>query len=84
MIYEDEISKTVYYIEMKNKHNTMNSSSAKSTYIRMQNHLLNSKDKEKSICALVEIISKKSDDSEWVIALERHEQLPNALSKTTE
>ncbi|UWD34477.1 Eco47II family restriction endonuclease [Mesomycoplasma molare] len=77
IIYEDEISKTVYYIEMKNKHNTMNSSSAKSTYIRMQNHLLNSKDKEKSICALVEIISKKSDDSEWVITLEKEKQLPN-------
>ncbi|WAM09949.1 hypothetical protein ONA24_01290 [Mycoplasmopsis cynos] len=31
----------------------------------MQNHLLNSKDKEKSVCALVEIISKKSSDIEW-------------------
>ena len=28
------------YVEMKNKHNTMNSSSAGKTYIKMQNRLL--------------------------------------------
>ena len=28
------------YVEMKNKHNTMNSSSAQATYMKMQNHLL--------------------------------------------
>ena len=30
-----------YYVEMKNKHNTMNSSSSQKTYMRMQNTLLN-------------------------------------------
>ncbi|WP_322959024.1 Eco47II family restriction endonuclease [Mycoplasmopsis cynos] len=77
VVYEDINSKIIYYIEMKNKHNTMNSSSAKSTYIKMQNHLLNSKDKEKSVCALVEIISKKSSDIEWAISIEKTKQLPN-------
>lgn len=75
VIYEN--LETVYYIEMKNKHNTMNSSSAKSTYIKMQNHLLNSKDKDRSICALVEIISKKSSDLEWIITIEKEKQFPN-------
>ena len=29
------------YVEMKNKHNTMNSASASKTFIKMQNQLLN-------------------------------------------
>jgi len=29
------------YVEMKNKHNTMNSSASQKTYMRMQNTLLN-------------------------------------------
>lgn len=62
---------------MKNKHNIMNSSSAKSTYIRMQNYLLNSEDRNKSICALVEIISKKSCDKEWVISIDGIKQNSN-------
>lgn len=69
--------KEKYYIEMKNKHNTMNSSSAGKTYMRMQNHLLNADDKEKSICALVEIIAKSSQNIPWVITLDKQKQLPN-------
>lgn len=67
----------VYYIEMKNKHNTMNSSSSGKTYIKMQNHLLNATDKNKSICALVEIIAKETQDIPWVITLDKIKQLPN-------
>lgn len=50
------------FIEMKNKHNTMNSSSSAKTYMRMQNKLL--KDGE-SICYLVEVIAKHSQDIIW-------------------
>ena len=32
-------SNNTYYVEMKNKHNTMNSSSTAKTYMRFQNHL---------------------------------------------
>ncbi|EAK5229906.1 Eco47II family restriction endonuclease [Campylobacter jejuni] len=60
-----------YFIEMKNKHNTMNSSSASKTFIRMQNQLL--KDKE-CICALVEIIAKKSDNKPWVVSVDKKKQ----------
>lgn len=35
------------YVEMKNKHNTMNSSSAQATYMKMQNQLL--KDSESTL-----------------------------------
>ena len=43
------------YIEMKNKHNTMNSSSSQKTYMRMQNTLLNDKG---AVCMLVEVIAR--------------------------
>ena len=46
-------------VEMKNKHNTMNSSSAGKTYIKMQNQLLKDDD---CACFLVEAIAKKSQN----------------------
>ena len=50
------------YVEMKNKHNTMNSSSGKNTYITLQNHILHNPD---DICYLVEVIAKRSQNIEW-------------------
>ncbi len=50
------------YVEMKNKHNTMNSSSAQSTYMRMQKRII---DDSQATCMLVEVISKKSQDIAW-------------------
>ena len=70
----DIIFNKKYYIEMKNKHNTMNSSSSAKTYMRMQNQLLSS---EKSICALVEVISTKSQNIPWVVTIDNIKQLPN-------
>lgn len=54
------------YVEMKNKHNTMNSSSAQATYMKMQNQLI--KD-PKSICMLVEAIAKQSQNIKWTATL---------------
>jgi hypothetical protein len=45
------------FIEMKNKHNTMNSSASGKTYIRMQSQLLADDD---CACFLVEVIAKQS------------------------
>ncbi len=70
-------AKKTYYIEMKNKHNTMNSSSSTNTFLTMQNHLLNAKDKERSVCALVEIIAKKSQYIPWVISIDGNKQKAN-------
>lgn len=50
------------YVEMKNKHNTMNSASAGKTYIKMQNQLLNDDD---CACFLVEAIAQKSQNIKW-------------------
>jgi hypothetical protein len=54
------------YVEMKNKHNTMNASSAQKTYIAMQNQILHGAD---ITCLLVEVIAKKSQDIPWRISL---------------
>ena len=50
------------YVEIKNKHNTMNSSSSQKTYMRMQNTLLKNPD---ATCMLVEVIAKDSRNIVW-------------------
>lgn len=50
------------YVEMKNKHNTMNSASAGKTFIKMQNQLLKDDD---CACFLVEAIAKTSQNIKW-------------------
>jgi len=55
------------YIEMKNKHNTMNSSSSQKTYMRMQNTLLNNTNAR---CMLVEVIARNSQNIIWNISLD--------------
>lgn len=54
------------FVEMKNKHNTMNSSSAQKTYIAMQSEILKGAD---VTCLLVEVIAKHSQDIPWKISL---------------
>lgn len=53
---------TKIYVEMKNKHNTMNSSSAQKTYIGMQNQILKNPN---DMCFLVETIAKRSQNIVW-------------------
>ena len=55
------------YVEMKNKHNTMNSSSSQKTYIKMQGMLLKN---AQNRCFLVEVIAKNSQNSPWKISLD--------------
>lgn len=59
------------YVELKNKHNTMNSSSSQKTYINMQNKIINSLENNKDVtCMLVEIIAKKTQNIPWQISLD--------------
>lgn len=56
------IGRKKIYVEMKNKHNTMNSSAAQKIYIQMQNQILK---EPKSFCYLVEVIAPKSRNIIW-------------------
>ena len=55
------------FVEMKNKHNTMNSASSQKTYIKMQGKIL---EDDKATCMLVEIIAKKSQNIKWTIKVD--------------
>ncbi len=72
--YDVECPSEKIFVEMKNKHNTMNSSSGAKTYMRMLNTLL--KDNE-STCMLVEVIATKSQNIPWVITLDGQKQGAN-------
>ncbi|MDG7924404.1 Eco47II family restriction endonuclease [Streptococcus pneumoniae] len=50
------------YVEMKNKHNTMNSASSGKTFIKIQHQLLQDDDCE---CFLVKAIAKNSQNIKW-------------------
>ncbi len=76
VIYENEDGLTLpdgsnvhrIYVEMKNKHNTMNSASAGKTFIKMQNQLLQDDD---CACFLVETIAQKSQNIKWETTVDK-------------
>lgn len=55
------------FVEMKNKHNTMNSASSAKTYMKMQGQLLHDDD---CACFLVEAIAKRSQNIPWVASVD--------------
>lgn len=69
--YDVENTSENIFVEMKNKHNTMNSSSSAKTYMRMQNSVINN---SSATCLLVEVIAKSSQDIPWVVTIDGHKQ----------
>jgi hypothetical protein len=65
----DKVSRI--FVEMKNKHNTMNSAASGRTYIRMQSQLLSDDD---CACFLVEVIAKQSQNATWVVSVDGQKQ----------
>ena len=59
------------YVEMKNKHNTMNSKASAKTYMNMQAQLLKDND---CACFLVGVIAKKSQNVPWKIYVDGQRQ----------
>lgn len=59
------------YIEMKNKHNTMNSSASAETFKKMKKQISHDDD---CACFLVEVIAKKSQNKSWKISLDGQKQ----------
>ena len=72
--YDIQNDKEKIYVEMKNKHNTMNSSSGAKTYMRFQNTIIKDRNAK---CYLVEIIAKSSQDIPWIISLDNVKQSKN-------
>ena len=63
----EKSKKEKIYVEMKNKHNTMNSTSSQKTYTRMLNKIANDKN---AVCFLVEAIAKHSQNIVWKVKLD--------------
>ncbi|MCL2350132.1 MAG: Eco47II family restriction endonuclease [Defluviitaleaceae bacterium] len=59
------------FVEVKNKHNTMNSSSSSKTYMKMQSQLL---DDDDCACLLVEVIAKKSQNIPWEVTIDKQKR----------
>ena len=59
------------YVEMKNKHNTMNAAASAKTYMKMQHQLLSDDD---CACLLVEVIAKKSQNVSWKVSIDGQQQ----------
>lgn len=68
------------YVEMKNKHNTMNSSSSQKTYMRMQDQLI---DDAQSVCMLVEVIAKRSQNIPWKISLNGNNKSRDSIRRVS-
>lgn len=66
------------FVELKNKHNTMNAASSQKTYMKMQAKLL---DDDKATCYLVEAISKRSKDEAWKITLDKSPRCHNRIRR---
>lgn len=66
------------FVELKNKHNTMNSASSQKTYMKMQAKLL---DDDQATCYLVEAISTKSKDDTWRITLDKKPRSHNRIRR---
>ncbi|WCC41378.1 Eco47II family restriction endonuclease [Tenacibaculum finnmarkense] len=71
--YDIQNPKEKIFVEMKNKHNTMNSSSGAKTYMKMQGVVIADSDAQ---CFLVEIIAKKSQNIPWVVTIDGEKQKP--------
>lgn len=67
IVVADDVKVSRVFVEMKNKHNTMNSSMSGKTYIKMQSQLLNDDD---CACLLVEVIAKTSQNIPWTISVD--------------
>lgn len=61
------------YVEMKNKHNTMNSFAAQKTFLKMTTQILSD---DNCDCYLVEIIAKRSQNIVWNVSLD-YERVSN-------
>ena len=75
----DGVVHTVY-VEMKNKHNTMNSAAAGRTYIKMQNQLLHDDD---CACFLVEAIARHSQDEAWAPKVDRQKVVHSRIRRVS-
>ena len=68
------------FVELKNKHNTMNSSSSQKSYMKMQSKII---ENPNNTCLLVEVISKNSQNIPWKISLDGENQICDNIRRVS-
>lgn len=64
----DIINKSeMIFVEIKNKHNTMNSNSSAKTYMKMMDHIMKN---PKANCYLVEVIATNTQNKSWTVTVD--------------
>lgn len=58
------------FVEIKNKHNTMNSPASQKTYMKMQNKIVRD---SHATCMLVEAIATKSQNKTWIVTVDKEQ-----------
>lgn len=58
------------FVEIKNKHNTMNSAASQKTYMKMQNKIVRD---SHATCMLVEVIATRSQNKTWVVTVDKEQ-----------
>lgn len=58
------------FVEIKNKHNTMNSAASQKTYMKMQNKIVRD---SRATCMLVEVIATRSQNKTWVVTVDKEQ-----------
>lgn len=58
------------FVEIKNKHNTMNSAASQKIYMKMQNKIVRD---SHAICMLVEVVATKSQNKTWVVTVDKEQ-----------
>lgn len=59
-----------FFVEMKNKHNTMNSAASQKTYMKMQNKIVRD---SRATCMLVETIATRSQNKTWIVTVDKEQ-----------
>lgn len=78
--YDIEHKEKNIFVEMKNKHNTMNSSSSQKTYMRMQNTILQNSN---ATCLLVEVIAANSQNIPWRVSLDKQSVVNDKIRRVS-
>ncbi len=76
VVFDD--GKRRVFVELKNKHNTMNSSSASKTYERFREKI---KEDENCVCALVEVIAVRSQNIPWKMKIDGNTYLDERIRR---
>jgi len=77
---QDGLTVSTLFVEIKNKHNTLNADSGKALYKKMQDKILADDD---CACLLVEAIATKSQNRNWIKTIDEKKKSHNRIRRVS-